>query len=122
MARKDRGSPPTPLIGRHRSLLGDPKIREWYEGRLLRSRLSGDTYLRQLGLLVERLGLDAEGLVRVARDDPDRLRGLLTRLAWKQKGAGLLDAYISKSLGGLKSWLDFRHVRFDGYPKLLTPE
>jgi hypothetical protein len=118
MARKREAPAPIPLVGRHRNLLSDPKVREWYEGRLLRSRVSADTYLRQVGLFAERLELDTGALIRVARDDPDRLRGLLTRLASKQKADGLLDAYISKSFGGLKSWLEFNHVRFDGYPKL----
>ena len=118
MPRKGTAPVPTPLVGRHRDLLSNPKIREWYEGRLLRSRLSADTYLRQLGLFIERLGLDADALARAARDDPDRLRALLTKLATKQKADGLLDAYISKSFGGLKSWIEFNHVHFDGYPKL----
>ncbi|MCI4321734.1 MAG: hypothetical protein L3K05_05455 [Thermoplasmata archaeon] len=118
MPRKCAQPIPIPPIGRHRDLLQNPEVKEWYEARRLRSRLSADTYLRQLGLFVERLGLDAEGLARTAREDPDRLRSLLTKLASDQKGAGLLDAYISKSFGGLKSWLEFRHARFDGYPKL----
>jgi hypothetical protein len=118
MPRKQSVQAPVPVVGRHRDLLTNPKIREWYDGRLLRSRLSADTYLRQLGLFVERLGLDADMLARTARNDPDRLRAMLTKLASKQKRGGLLDAYISKSFGGLKSWFEFNHVRFDGYPKL----
>lgn len=104
--------------GRHRKLLEDSKVRSWYDGRVLRSRVSADTYLRQLGLFVERLELQPNELVAVARSDPDRLRTLLTRLAARQKESKLLDAYIAKSFGGLRSWLEFCHVAFDGYPKL----
>lgn len=118
MPRKTADPAPRPPIGRHRDLLANAEVRGWYEGRLLRSRLSADTYLRQLGLFVERLDLDANAMVEMARLEPDRLRGLLTQLAADQKRSGLLDSYISKSFGGLRSWFEFRHVPFDGYPKL----
>src|SRR5208282_5368562 len=81
-------------------------------------RLSADTNVRKLGFLLERLGVDAESVVRIAREDPDKLRDRLVRYAGEQKRAGRLDTYALKSFDGLRSYLEHRHVRFDGYPKL----
>jgi len=80
--------------------------------------LSADTNVRKLGFLLERLGVDAESVVRIAREDPDKLRDRLVRYAGEQKRAGRLDTYVLKSFDGLRSYLEHRHVRFDGYPKL----
>jgi hypothetical protein len=106
------------ILGRHRLLLSDPKVKSWWEARSLRSRLSADTYLRQLGFLLERIHLDPDQVVRLARADPDRLRDLLTRDAAALKQQGKLDSYISKFFEGLKSYLKFHRAAFDGFPSL----
>ena len=36
-------------------MLDDSLVRSWWEARSLRSRLSADTYMRHIGLFVERL-------------------------------------------------------------------
>ncbi len=106
------------VTGRHRALLSDPKVRSWWEARSLRSRLSADQYLRQLGMLLERTDLTPEKAIVLARKDPDRLRDLLTRDAARLKAEGRLDSYISKFFEGLKSYFRFHHVAFDGFPSL----
>ncbi|EQD72942.1 integrase/recombinase, partial [mine drainage metagenome] len=93
-------------------------MRSWWEARSLRSQLSADTYLRQLGFLLERLDLNPESVVALAKQDPDRLRDLLIRDAAKLKRAGRLDSYVSKFFEGLKSYLRFHRVSFDGFPSL----
>jgi len=107
-----------PILGRHKALLGDPKVRSWWESRTLRSRLSADQYLRQFGFLLERLGLTPASVVALAKSDPDRLRDLLVRDAAKLKRAGRLDSYISKFHEGLRSYFRFHRVAFDGFPSL----
>ncbi len=104
--------------GRHRSLLTNPKVRSWYEGRSLRSRLSADRYLRQLGLLLERIGEDADSVVVLAKEDPDRLRDCLVTYAADQKRAGRLDSYLLKTFDGVRSYLEHRRVRFEDFPRL----
>ena len=105
-------------MGRHRSLLENPKVRSWYDARCLRSRLSADAYVRKLGFLLERLGTDAEAVVTLARENPDELRDRLVRYASEQKRAGRLDTYVLKSFDGLRSYLEHRRVRFEDFPKL----
>ncbi len=61
------------VTGRHRALLSDPKVRSWWEARSLRSRLSADQYLRQLGMLLERTDLTPEKAIVLARKDPSQL-------------------------------------------------
>ena len=106
------------VTGRHRALLSDPKVRSWWEARSLRSRLSADQYLRQLGMLLERTDLTPEKAIVLAKKDPDRLRDILTRDAARLKAEGRLDSYISKFFEGLKSYFRFHHVTFDGFPSL----
>jgi len=107
-----------PILGRHRKLLGNPRVRSWWEARSLRSRLSADQYLRQFGFLLERLELEPASVVALAKTDPDALRDLLVRDAAKLKRAGRLDSYISKFHEGLRSYFRFHHVPFDGFPAL----
>jgi hypothetical protein len=106
------------IPGKRRRLLANPKVREWYEGRCLRSALSADVDLRKLDLLLERAGLDPEQVEAYARGNPDELRIRLTRYAADLKRQGRLDTYIEKTFSGLRNYLGFRHVSFDGYPKL----
>ncbi len=107
-----------PILGRHKVLLADPRVRSWYEARSLRSRLSADQYLRQFGFLLERIELDPTNVVELAKKDPERLRDLLVRDAVKLKRAGRLDSYISKFHEGLRSYFRFHRVSFDGFPSL----
>ena|GEM_PF-667226 len=119
-----RASEPAPeplqgrVIGRHKTLLDDPLVRPWWEGRSLRSRLSADQYLRQLGLLLERTHLTPTQVLALGKDDPDQLRDLLIRDAAKLKQSGKLDSYISKFFEGLRSFFRFHRVAFDGFPAL----
>jgi hypothetical protein len=109
-----------PKVGteRHRSLLEDQNVRAWYDERALRSRLSADVYLRQLGGMCARLQFTPIGIAEVGAKDPDQLNRLLVRYATNLKGEGRLDSYVAKTFDGLRSWLRARRVQFDGFPKL----
>jgi len=110
---------PRPRVGRLRLIIaGDTKVHEWYDERALRSRLSADTYARQLSAISERLELTPEQIVALARGDPDRLRARLTQCAAAMKRKDLLDSYISKWFESLKSYLRFRRVQADVFPRL----
>jgi hypothetical protein len=71
-----------------------------------------------LGFLLERIGQDSKNILTLAKKNPDRLRNLLIKDAAKLKSAGKLDSYISKFFEGLKSYLKFNRVTFDGFPSL----
>ena len=105
-------------MGRHKSLLSDPKVRSWWEARSLRSNQSADQLLRVFGLVLERTDLDPERLVKMARTKPDRLRDTLVGLATDLKKEGRLDTYIAKLFEGIKAYLKFQNVPFDSYPAL----
>ena len=112
-ARVRRGA-----AGTRKRLLANASVREWYEARCLRSVLSADVDLRKLDLLLERLHLDPEQVVAYARENPDELRTRLTHYATGLKKQGRLDTYIEKTFSGLRNYLAFRHIGFEGYPKL----
>ncbi len=116
-----RASRPTSRkVGRevHRHLLSNPRVKAWYDERALRSKLSADTYLRQLGGMAERLKLEPDQIVNVAEKDSDRLHDLLVKYAADLKREGRLDSYIAKTFDGLRSWLRARHSKFDLFPRL----
>jgi hypothetical protein len=119
-----QGPRPAPVVsqreppGKRRGILENPKVREWYEARCLRSALSADVDLRKLDLLLRRIQLDPEQVVVCARDDADGTRTRLTRYAAELKRQGRLDTYVEKTFSGLRNYLAFRHVAFSGYPKL----
>lgn len=106
------------VVGRHRELLSNPKVRSWWEARSLRSRLSADQYLRQFGHLLERIDLTPDSILVLAKKNPERLRTLLIRDAARMKSEGRLDSYISKFFEGLKSYFRHHHTAFDGWPSL----
>lgn len=106
------------VVGRHKELLSDPKVKSWWEERSLRSRLSADQLLRVLGLTLERLKLTPASALTLAQKDPDRLRDLLIHEATRLKAEGRLDTYIAKLFEGLKAYLAFHRVTFDGFPSL----
>src|SRR5580658_1800108 len=105
-------------MGRHKGLLSNPSVAAWYNERALRSRLSADESIRKLGFLLEHLGYSADQLVESAKKKPDGLRAQLVAYAAMQKKKGRLDTYILKSFDGLRSFLEYSHADFRGFPKL----
>jgi integrase len=120
VASKEKSKAASPPIGkeRHRHLLDDPKVKAWYDGRALRSRLSADVYLRQLGSMAERLKLSPQQIASLGTTSPDELEARLLRYATDLKSEGRLDSYVAKTFDGLRSWLRSRRVSFDAFPKL----
>jgi hypothetical protein len=105
-------------MGRHKGLLSNPRVAAWYDERALRSRLSADESIRKLGFLLEHLGLSPDELIERTKENPDQLRAQLVAYAGLQKKKGRLATYILKSFDGLRSFLEYSHVEFSGFPKL----
>jgi len=105
-------------MGRHRVLLTDQRVKSWWDAKSLRSRLSADNYLRQLGQLCEELDLTPISIMTLARKNPEKLRDLLVQEAARQKEAGNLDVSIGKLFNALKAYFKFHRVVFDGFPSL----
>ncbi len=105
-------------------LLADRHIREWYddEAKGGRNRLSAITSVRKLSFLLERLRLDPVSVERMARTDPGGLRRLLSRYVTEATEGGRLPSYLRKLFASLRSYLKFRHLVFDDFPKLESIE
>ncbi len=112
----------TPLtgrtVGRHKALLPHPQVKSWWSARSLRSRLSADQALRQLGYLCEKLEMDPTKVLVESKKHPDKFRDRLISVAAQLKGEGRLDAYVSNLFDGLASYIRFHRVPFDGFPEL----
>ncbi len=103
---------------RYADLMADPKVKDWYDARKLRSELSADVYLRQLGLMLGRLGLTPSESISQGSRDPDELRRRLIRYVADLKRVGRLDSYVAKTFDGLRSFFVFSHMAFDDFPRL----
>ncbi len=102
----------------HKPLLVDIRVRTWNQAIGLRSQLTAQVLLRQLGLFLHEVNLTPEGLVDKARLDPDGLAELLVSYAARLKRRDRLDSYIAKTFTGVKSWLRFRRAEFNQFPRL----
>ncbi len=100
------------------ALLSDKNVQSWFDGRRLTSDVSAQSDLRKLALLTHRIGTDPAGVVERAKKHPEELARRLIQYATRLKGQGKLESYIAKTFSGLKSWLRFRRVTFDQYPRL----
>lgn len=125
MARKS--TPRTPSVptpkeqGRvQRLTASDPKVRDWYNEKALRSRLAADTYVRTLGFVSDRLGLSPEAIVTKAMKEPDDLRARFAALASGLKKEGWLDNSIAKGFQMSKAYLKYRHAPTDVFPPLTS--
>jgi integrase len=102
----------------HRPLLSDKRIHTWYDENALRSKLTAEVNLRQLGLFCHVAKLDPRQLAQLARTEPERLHGGLVRYAKTLQEAGRLPSYIAKTFVGIKGWLRFNRADFDQFPRL----
>ncbi|EQD50579.1 integrase/recombinase, partial [mine drainage metagenome] len=123
MARKSgerkQEPPPKKRQGRVADLIAsDAKVRDWYNEKSLRSRLSADTYARMLCLISERLGMSPEEIVTSAKQNPDSLRVSLTNCASALMKDGWLDTSVSKGFLMVKAYLKYRHANVDVFPRL----
>jgi integrase len=102
----------------HRPLLVNKQIRTWYDENALRSKLTAEVNLRQLGLFCHVVGTNPSRLLQLARSDPGKLHGILVRYAKNLQATGRLPSYIAKTFVGVRGWLSFNSVSFDQFPKL----
>ncbi len=102
----------------HRALLADKRIRTWYDENALRSRLTAEVNLRQVGLFCHVTGTNPTRLLQLARTEPEKLHGVLVRYAKNLQASGRLPSYIAKTFVGVRGWLNFNNVGFDQFPKL----
>ena len=109
---------PVPLALRLAIVGTDPKLKLWYETIALRSRVTADMYVGSLARLLEYIGLTAEEAVADASSHPDEFAARMVRYATAQRKKGLLDATVSKSFNGLRSYFKHRRVGFASWPEL----
>ncbi len=105
-------------------LLSDERVKNWYDeiAPAGDNRLAAVTNVRKLGFLLERLGLSVDEVERLARKDPKALTERLKVYATGARAEGRLTTYLRKLFSSLRSYLAFRGIDFDGYPKLKAVE
>ena len=102
----------------HQVLLHDKAVKTWFEENALRSKHTAGVNLRRLGLFLHLNHQTPQGLLVLARNDPDKFHAMLVGYAKALQDRGRLPSYISKTFVGLRSWLSFNRIRFDQFPKL----
>lgn len=96
---------------RHKVLLEkSERVRRWYYNLIARSQLTGDVYLRNLGLWLEALDLEPESTIVLARDNYELFKNKISDQVRVLEGNGKAGSYISTSLKPLISFLKFHNV------------
>ncbi len=99
-------------------LLADTRVRRWWQSQRLGSHITADVNLRQLSTFLREVELGPYELVRMAREDPERLQEVVVDYADSLTTRGRLASYIAKTFVGVKSWLKFNGIEFNRFPKM----
>ena len=96
---------------RHQVLLRNEPIKRWYENLNVRSEITADNYLRNLGLWLERTELTPDSFMLSARDNYDTLKNKISDQIRIMEINGKAGSYISVSLKPLISFLKFHNIQ-----------
>ena len=95
---------------RQKILLEDPTIKRWYENLKAKSEITADNYLRNFGLWLEWLNLTEEKLRKLATENFNTLKNLISDEIRKKEHEGKAGSYISTSLKPMLSFLKFNNI------------
>lgn len=96
---------------RHKILLSkSKKVSDWYENLAAKSDVTADTYLRNLGLWLERIGENQDSILLLAKDDYALFKEKISNQIRAMEKQGKAGAYISTSLQSVLSFLKFNNV------------
>lgn len=96
---------------RHQILLKNDLARRWYENLKARSDITADTYLRNLGLWLERTELTPNSLLNISKENYDELKNRISDQIRLMENNGKAGSYISVSLKPLVSFLRFHNIQ-----------
>ena len=95
---------------RHKKLLENERISDWYENLRANSNLTAEVYLRNLGLWLEWTDGDPDSIIELAKSDVEQFRRKVMRRVREMERKGKAGSYISVSLRPLLSYLKFYDV------------
>lgn len=95
---------------RHAKLLDNKRVGRWYKNLEVRSTITANVYLRNLGLWLEYLDKDPESIIEFAQGDFEEFKGSIADQIRKMEREGKQGAYISTSMKPLISYLKFHNV------------
>ena len=95
---------------RHKKLLENERINDWYENLKASSNLTADVYLRNLGLWLEWIRENPDNVIDLAKNDLEKFRKKIMRQIRTMEGDGKAGSYISVSLRPLLAYLKFYDV------------
>lgn len=95
---------------RHKKLLENERINDWYENLKASSNLTADVYLRNLGLWLEWIKETPDSVVELAKTDLEQFRKKIMRQIREMEKAGKAGSYISVSLRPILAYLKFYDV------------
>ena len=96
---------------RHKILLSkSKKVNDWYQNLRVKSDLTADYYLRNLGLWLEWMHEDTESILTLAKDNYDLFKEKISDQIRSMEKQGKAGSYISTSLKSVSSYLKFNNT------------
>lgn len=95
---------------RHKKLLSNPKVKRWYENLDVKSQITSEVYLRNLGLWLEAMELDPESVIKLAKNDFNEFKGQVADRIRQMEREGKAGSYIATSEKALISFLKFNNI------------
>ena len=85
-------------------------MNDWYQNLKVKSNLTADYYLRNLGLWLEWIHEDPESILTLAKDNYDLFKEKISDQIRSMEEQGKAGSYISTSLKSVSSYLKFNNI------------
>ena len=85
-------------------------MNDWYQNLRVKSDLTADYYLRNLGLWLEWMHEDPESILTLAKDNYDLFKEKISDQIRSMEKEGKAGSYISTSLKSVSSYLKFNNT------------
>ncbi len=85
-------------------------MNDWYQNLRVKSDLTADYYLRNLGLWLEWTHEDPESILTLAKDNCDLFKEKISDQIRSMEKQGKAGSYISTSLKSVSSYLKFNNT------------
>ena len=97
--------------GKHKkNLFGDAEVQRWYNNMARGSLLAADTNLSCLGLFCERNNITPKQIVKMGKEDIQKMDNLLLDDVTYLETKGHAPLYITRFLKVVRSWLSYNYI------------
>jgi hypothetical protein len=108
----------TPSEPKLTAAMSDPDLKAWHARLAGSSWRSADGRVYRLLHITKWAKVAPAELVRMGRDEPKKLTGILENYVAANRKRGIRASTLIQEMYALKSWMSFNEVAFAGYPQM----